>query len=121
MSCLDCRVLAVPASVCFPHRPGRAPIVPHAPVARSDGTAPGGAHDVDAQLRQSFTVAAMTTIDIDELMPALEAEQQARSKLELIGLELRKVHRAKGKPTPESIAALRAAAIELVSAGQGVL
>ena len=63
----------------------------------------------------------MTAIDIGELMSVLEAEHQARSKLEAIGLEFQKMYRAKGKPSREQIEALRAAASELVTAGQGVL
>jgi len=63
----------------------------------------------------------MTAINTDELMPALEEEQKARSKLEAIGFEIEKMHRAKGKPSPEQIAALRQAAIDLVTAGQAVL
>jgi hypothetical protein len=63
----------------------------------------------------------MTSINTDELMPALEEEQKARSKLEAIGLEIQKIHRAKGRPSPEQIEVLRQAVIELVIAGQAVL
>jgi hypothetical protein len=63
----------------------------------------------------------MTAININELMSALKAEQEARSTLDAIGLEFQKIHRAEGKPSPQQIEALRTAAAELVTAGQTVL
>jgi len=63
----------------------------------------------------------MPSISTAELMPALEEEQRARSTFESIGAEIQRIHRAKGSPSHEQMAALRQAAIDLVTAGQAVL
>ena len=63
----------------------------------------------------------MTAIDINEVMSVLKAEQEARPTLDAIVLEFQKMHRAKERPSPQQIEALRTAAAELVTAGQTVL
>jgi hypothetical protein len=59
-------------------------------------------------------------INVDELMPALEAEQKARANLDAIGAEFQGTHRAKAKPTAEMEKQLRLAVKELVAAGKAI-